>query len=184
MKEHIVHAFVLGRTPHKEHDRTVDLYTKELGRVCALARGLRKITSKLAGHLQPLSFAQVRLVEKNSFQVVDAKERAALPSSPRAVALAEFIRATTAELEPDVRLWYDLVRAAGELRTKGNFSYLPLIRDLGFDPRFASCEMCGEKKVKYFSPSNLSFFCAQCVARTHALKPSLNAVELIDLHVA
>jgi len=184
MKEYILNAFVIGRAAHREHDRAIDLYTKELGRIRALAKGLRKITSKLAGHLQPLKFVQVRLIEKNSFHVVDAKEIAALPLSRRSAALAELIRATTAELEQDVKLWYDIVRAGDELRIKGNFSCLPILRDLGFDPRFAACEACEGKLVKYFSLKDLSFLCARCAERFRALNCGRNELELIDIYVA
>lgn len=184
MKEYSLNAFVIGRAAHREHDRAIDLYTKELGRVRALAKGLRKITSKLACHLQPLKFVRVRLIEKKSFQIVDAKEIAALPHSSRSVELAEFIKATTAEFEPDAKLWYDIVRAGDELRTKGNFSYIPILRSLGFDPHFATCRACEEKPVKYFSLKNLSFLCARCAERFRAFNSERNELELIDIYVA
>ena len=184
MKEYNLSAFVLGRAQHKEHDTEVHLYTKELGRVRALAKGLRKITSKLSGHLQPLSFVKVRLIEKNAFHIVDAKEIFALPPSLQAISLAEFIKAGTAELEPDMRFWYDIVRAGDSLRVKGSFSYLPLIRDLGFDPAFAACEVCGNKQIKYFSLKDLAFLCALCLEQPRTLKHPINRLELIDIYVS
>lgn len=72
MQEYATPAFVLDVQPAGEYDARVFLFTKELGRVTARAKSIRKINSKLAGHLQPLMLSTVRLVEKHGFQVVDA----------------------------------------------------------------------------------------------------------------
>jgi DNA repair protein RecO (recombination protein O) len=46
-------AIVLSSYPYKEHDKIVTFYTQEYGKIEARARGTRKISSKLAGHLEP-----------------------------------------------------------------------------------------------------------------------------------
>lgn len=63
------HAIVLGRRDVREHDRLFVLYTREFGKEEAVATGVRKIVSKLAPHLTPLSvvdcmFARGKHVER------------------------------------------------------------------------------------------------------------------------
>lgn len=54
-----VHAIVLRHADWGEADRLVTLYTREQGKLRAIAKGARKITSRKAGHLEP--FTQVKL---------------------------------------------------------------------------------------------------------------------------
>lgn len=46
-------AFVLHRRPYRETSLIVELFTRDYGRVAAVARGLRKARSRHAGVLQP-----------------------------------------------------------------------------------------------------------------------------------
>lgn len=62
-----------------EFDAWIYLYTKEMGKLRAKARSVRKITSKLGSHLEPGLLVNVRLVSKSSdaslirsFQIADA----------------------------------------------------------------------------------------------------------------
>lgn len=48
-------AIVLKHIPFGEADRLVTLYTPQLGKVRAVAKGARRARSKLAGHLEPLT---------------------------------------------------------------------------------------------------------------------------------
>lgn len=54
-----VHAIILRHANWGEADRLVTLYTREQGKMRAIAKGARKITSRKAGHLEP--FTQVKL---------------------------------------------------------------------------------------------------------------------------
>lgn len=57
-----VRAVVIGREEWGEYDCLLTFYTRERGKIEAVARGLRKSTSKLAAHLEPLTVAEVFLV--------------------------------------------------------------------------------------------------------------------------
>lgn len=54
-------AIVLRRTDYGEGDRIVNFLTPGLGKVSALARGVRKPASKLAGGIEPFSVVNVTL---------------------------------------------------------------------------------------------------------------------------
>ncbi len=54
-----VDAVVLRHSDYGEADRLLTLYTRQLGKTRALAKGARKIASRKAGHIEP--FTQVKL---------------------------------------------------------------------------------------------------------------------------
>ncbi|MBI2484024.1 DNA repair protein RecO [Candidatus Uhrbacteria bacterium] len=50
-------GFIIGKRASREHDRIFILYTKEYGKIEALAQGVLKLSSKLGGSLELLSHA-------------------------------------------------------------------------------------------------------------------------------
>lgn len=160
MIEYSTKALVLDAKNINELDKLVYLYTEELGKVVARGKSARKITSKLAAYLEPLNFIRVRLVEKNGFQIVDALSFDKIAASRQTLAIAQFIKEMTAELQPDKKLWRFIRQSAGK-----NFSYRPLLKILGFDPDFARCHICDGRPVIYFFKNDQIFFCQQCLSR-------------------
>lgn len=59
---YLTHAIVLSRQDTGEHDMLFNLYTKEYGKVRALAQGIKKEQAKLRGHLETLSLVEVGFV--------------------------------------------------------------------------------------------------------------------------
>ncbi len=55
-------AIVLNRRPYQEADSRISLYTLEHGKLDLLVRGARKLSSKLAGHVEPLNLLEVMVV--------------------------------------------------------------------------------------------------------------------------
>ncbi len=159
MKEFLTEALVLGFEDLAEYDRVVSLYTKSLGKVLAKAKGARKITSKLIGHLQPLDFTRVRLIKKNGFQIVDALAFKKMERSLESLATVQFIKEMTPELQPDNDLWI-------LLKNKNNVSGKDLLSVLGFNPAFAECANCNKKKPEFFLKTDQVFLCKRCASKT------------------
>ncbi len=174
MTEYFTSALVLDTEDSAEFDKSIYLYTKELGKVVAKAKSIRKITSKLAGHLQPLNFVRIRLVEKKGFQITDALDLERIKPSQQALAVLQFIKEMTFELQPDKNLWSIIKKTFQDLKNNKEISYQPLLRALGFAPDFARCNVCDSKLVAYFSKSEQVFLCRRCV-----LKVSQDEVILI-----
>lgn len=59
-------AIVLRRTDYGEGDRIVNFLTPGMGKVSALAKGVRKPSSKLAGGIEPFSVVNVTLLKGRS----------------------------------------------------------------------------------------------------------------------
>lgn len=147
---------MLDKKSSGEFDSRVFLYTKELGRVSAKITSARKIISKLNPHLEPLNIVDVRLVHKNSFQVIDALRKEKLPLSFLKIIRA--IQELTMENEPDFSLWTLL-----QVLHQKNYPNLSVVlNNLGYSPEFASCVIC-EQNPTHFSFKELNFYCKNCI---------------------
>lgn len=54
-------AIILSRKDFREHDQIISLYTRDKGKLELLARGVKKITSKNAAHLEPFSVVDIEM---------------------------------------------------------------------------------------------------------------------------
>src|SRR5512146_2787224 len=58
-----VDAVVLRHSDYGEADRLLTLYTRELGKTRAIAKGARKIASRKAGHIEPFTHVRLQLAK-------------------------------------------------------------------------------------------------------------------------
>ena len=63
-------AIVLKSVDAGEVDRLLTIYSKELGKVRILAKGVKKIESKLRYSIEPFSYVQLILIEGRSFYIL------------------------------------------------------------------------------------------------------------------
>jgi len=61
MKRATTIAIVLGSKNFMESDKIVHLYSEDLGKIRAIAKGARRITSKFVGHLETLNLVTASL---------------------------------------------------------------------------------------------------------------------------
>jgi len=76
MAYHVYHteAIVLGSAPRGEANKRINLFTKELGLIGAVAQGVRLEKSKLRYSLEPFSLGIYAVVRgKNTWRVTDAE---------------------------------------------------------------------------------------------------------------
>src|SRR3989344_3683545 len=155
MQEFITEAVVLDRQDSGEQDCRVYLYTKEAGKLSCKVESVRKIISKLSGHLQPLNLVTARIVDKNGPQLVDALTIKKSEATPALINNLFLIKDFAAEGEPDFDLW--------EFLQKGNLETKALLSFFGFDPAFAKCYSCQNSSPQFFFPPDTSFYCRSCV---------------------
>ena len=163
MIEHSTWPIVLKRESVKEKDDDYTLFTWHLGKVRARTASTRKITSKLAGHLEPGTIGQVRMVQRSlesPLRLVEALSEAKTKDL-QAIRVLEFAEKITPFHEEDHALFITLKRAVidGVDERSGFRKILALS---GFDPKCASCDWCGSKKIAYFLPDDIIFLCKQC----------------------
>lgn len=181
MIEIISDAIVLHKEDLGEYDSYVALYTEKIGKVNARATALRKITSKLAAHLEPLNHVSVRLISRRDsifdargFQLADAL----IINKPNWIKrdqdnLREVLRVfyLMSKIIPDGALDADLWNLfynihLGGVKTDINSA----LKLMGFDRRFASCELCGSDSVSHFLLGGSTFVCRLCILRNQILR--------------
>ncbi len=65
-----VEAVVLRHSDWGEADRLLTLYTRERGKVRAIAKGARRIRSRKAGHLEPFTRVTLQLAKGRDLLIV------------------------------------------------------------------------------------------------------------------
>ncbi|HPT40726.1 MAG TPA: DNA repair protein RecO [Candidatus Paceibacterota bacterium] len=115
MLEYETRAIVLAKKTVGETDGRIALYTEELGKVDAIAKGLKKIIAKLSHHLEPLNLIQCSIVSANNKHLTSAltinsflnirKNEAALFVALKNV---EILNQAFSMPEPDKILWKKL----------------------------------------------------------------------------
>lgn len=68
---------VLKRMDFGEADRILTMYTRDGGKLRAIAKGVRRTTSRSAGHLEPFTLADVQLARGRELDVVAQAETVA-----------------------------------------------------------------------------------------------------------
>ncbi|MBI1960722.1 MAG: recombination protein O N-terminal domain-containing protein [Candidatus Liptonbacteria bacterium] len=168
MEEYTTEAVVLAKHESGEADTVITLYTRALGKVRAIARSSRKITSKLAGHLEPSSLVTVRLARRKMFHVADALMSRRFPNAERILAFL----AHHTEHGADERTWNVLMDTLEANEREERMHIGSLLQTLGYDPAFAACATCGITPTQYVTAANLDFYCGPCADRIGTRTPA------------
>jgi DNA repair protein RecO (recombination protein O) len=163
-----------------EADRIITLLTRRHGRVRAVAKGVRRTSSRIGGRLEPFMLADVQLHEGRSLDVVTQVETLAPYAAgivgdyrryTAGTAMLETAeRLTDVEKEPAVQQFLLLV---GGLRALSEGTHDPglvldafLLRSLsvaGWAPSFSDCAHCGEPGPhRAFSMPSGGSVCPNC----------------------
>ena len=165
-----------------EADRVLHLYTPDHGRVGAVAKGVRRVKSRMGGRLEPLS--RVRLVlhrgrgELCTVSQADTlnahaalrERRASLERGTQACEAVLRLLDSTESNRPAYNLLcheLGLLDQSATAATRGQALAfrLKLLLAAGFAPELASCAACGEAEhLGGFSPSAGGVVCASCEA--------------------
>jgi DNA repair protein RecO (recombination protein O) len=150
-------AVVLRTYKLGEADRIVVLATAGHGKVRAVAKGVRKTSSRFGARLEPLSHVALQLYEGRNLDIVTQAEsidtfraiREDLDRYAAGIAALEVIDQLSMEREADLRRFSMLV---GVLRTIAENDnplvvpafYLKILAHEGFQPEVDVCVSCGE----------------------------------------
>jgi DNA repair protein RecO (recombination protein O) len=186
MPLHTTEAIIIGSYDLAEADRIVVFYTPTAGKVRAVAEGVRRIRSKLAGSVQ--LFAEGRLVYFERPNKTLHKVNEFAPARPHQllredldrIALAstavEAVALGVEDNEPSPHLYQLLAEVLDQLETAGRPAVvlqgylLHLLRVLGYRPEFSECVRCrGHLPVRveaHLSPTHGGLICAACRSGT------------------
>lgn len=178
-------AIVLSRFDLGEADRVLTLITPDGGKLKAIAKGIRKPTSRLGGSLEPFAELTVALARGRTFDVVTQvsvghawlRLRDDLESAATAWYLAELADRSLEERHAAEPL-YTLLRRAYELLDAGmapgrvaRWFEMHLLDELGVRPEVDRCVECDRvlESVERFRwvPPTGGVVCARCPGPPH-----------------
>jgi len=189
-------AVVLRTHKLGEADRIITLLTRDLGRVRAVAKGIRRTSSRWGSRLEPFSHVDLQLAEGRSLDVVTQAETIT-PFSATLGADYERYTAGTAMLETAERLVTEdrepalqhFLLLVGGLRAltdtarpSGQVLDSYLLRSLsvaGYAPSFEDCARCGVPGPhRWFHPAAGGVLCPGCKLPGSA-NPAAETVALL-----
>lgn len=191
---HRVKGIILRKQDYRENDRLFVIYTDELGKIEAVAKGARKIKSKMAGHLELFSVINLMVAPgKTYYQIAGAdKERNFLNinSNLAKTVLASFclesVDSFTKLGHPDKKVCELLMEVLeifnGEkvknffkLYILSKFFVLKLLSISGWTPELYVCVKCKKKIIpsgNYFDAVRGGLVCGQCGKTDFPISPA------------
>jgi DNA repair protein RecO (recombination protein O) len=149
-------AIVLRQRKLGDADKIITLYSAEYGKLDAVAKGVRRITSRLAGHVEPLNHGSFMFAHGRNLDVVTQVQtietfqrlRDDLDRLSRAFYVAELTDRATEEREANFavyRLLLDALRRLCQdcdLDLVLRFFEMSLLVKLGYQPELGVCVVC------------------------------------------
>jgi len=178
------HALVLSRRPWSESSQVVTLLTPDLGKLRAVARGVRRLKSEVGPALEPITESEVVLSQSPRSDLAQIRSaeveefysglKRSLVRVALAGALCELADRAMPEEEANLPL-YEHVRTAlrgierSDDRPAVNWLWwaaLQLAADLGYAMQFGACVRCGSTELPHpeFSAAEGGPVCANCRA--------------------
>jgi DNA repair protein RecO (recombination protein O) len=190
-------AIVISHKDWGEADRMLWLYTRKLGKVQAIAKGVRKMRSRKAGHLEPFTCSNLMFARGRTFLIVTQAETVApfldlredLLKVGYAAYISELLDRFTYE-EDDNQLIYQLLkdtltRIDGEPEPYPAVRYfeIHLLDLLGYKPELTNCVNCDsliQPEDQFFSISLGGVVCPRCGSRIQDARPiSMNTLKYL-----
>ncbi len=201
-----VEAIVLKRTDHGEADRLLTLFTPDLGKMRAIAKGARKPSSRKSGHVELFAHTHLLVAKGKQLDVVTQADtldaflplRENLERVGYAYYLAELVDKFSEEGTENRAVFDLLLHALAALGDATNdpdllarFFELRVLQYVGYRPQLFNCIHCGkaiEPQENYFSAEAGGVLDPECVqtqreqiaGRAYDAQPiSLNALKLL-----
>ncbi len=201
-------AVVLKGFDYGETDKILTLYTPDEGKVRAIAKGVRRVTSRLGGHVDLFAHASVLLVHGRNMEIVTQGQarhtfprlRDSLDALTKACYVAELVDRFTEDGQANPALFRALVRAleridaavagVGAVAVAGVRSNaalrlfeLQLLALSGYRPQLHSCLSCDtpiEPGANAFDPALGGVLCPACAPAHASAHPiSTDALKLL-----
>jgi DNA repair protein RecO (recombination protein O) len=194
MCEHSTDAYVLKKTIYRESDYIVSLYTKDFGKISAIARNAKKSRKRYAGRLE--QFLELRIKFKSRKRKINYLEDVTINSSLANITsdydrfkwgcfILEYIEKLSAKEDPNLS-FYMLLKSALE-KINGNYNLNNILRFqyralkcVGLNPDLTICYKCGNKikDFGYLSIRKGGIVCRECF-KTIKINIAVNDVKFV-----
>lgn len=192
-------AIVLKRIKLGEADRILTLYTADLGKIKAVAKGTRRPKSKLGGHVELLTHSLLMLARGRNLDIITQAQtidnflalKDDLGRISYSLYILELVDSFTAEHIENRRLFNLLLDTLHQLSEAKDgepvlrYFELHLLDHLGYRPRLQQCAGCDaplQPATNFFSSSQGGALCHDCGYQEPIARPlSLNALKVLRL---
>lgn len=179
LRSYRAEGIVLRRRNIGDADTIFTVFSEREGKFDAVARGVRKATSRMRGHLEPLTLSRFQIARGRSIDVFSQAETvrsfpgliADLDRCAAAIACAELVERFTVDHAENRALYRLFLRAldgieqAPDYRLVQRFFELHLLDDAGFELQLFGCAVCAahlEEQETLFAPEAGGLVCREC----------------------
>ena len=190
---------VLKGFDYGEKDRILTLYTPDMGKVRAIAKGVRGGTSRMGGHVDLFAHASVLLVHGRNMEIVTQGQarhtfphlRDDLTALTKACYVAELVDRFTEDGQANSALFrvlvHSLERINGDDAVRADAALrlfeLQLLTLSGYRPQLRACVSCDtpiEPGANAFDPALGGVLCPTCAPAHASARPiSTTALKLL-----
>lgn len=192
-----VEAIVLRHLDWGEADRLIWLFTREYGKLRAVAKGVRKARSRKAGHLEPFTRVSLLLARGKEIPLITQVDTldAYLPIREDLIRmtcglyLVELLDRFTYEEGANLSIFTLLADSLGRLSQEvdqdlvARYYEIRLLDYLGFRPHLFKCAQCSQEikaENQYFSALQGGVLCPKCGPRVSGSRPiSMQALKYL-----
>ena len=192
-------AIIIKKIKLGEADRILTLYTPYLGKIRAVARGVRRPRSKLAGHLELLTHSLVSLASGRNLDTITGSQtissflplKSVLELTSYALYTTELVDQFTADHIENQPLFQSLLETMGHLCQFGaneqilRHFELHLLNEVGYRPQLQQCVSCHlplEPTTNSFCSGAGGMLCPNCLQSQPLTYPlSVNALKVLRL---
>lgn len=198
-----IKALILNRKPFSEDGSRVTVYSENLGKLELVARGTKKIKSKLAGHLEPISLVEIMVVRGKQYNYIGTvvskdcyvkikNNFAKIKAAGQAIKVFNLI-IKLGQSDQDIfhllKNYFDFLAGASAKTDYDFFAQLfvlKLLVKLGHKPELYNCVNCHKK----ISPSGNKFdltrgglVCAKCSGHNQLMQLTISddCIKLLRL---
>lgn len=190
-------AIVLRHINYGEADRILTLYTRDQGKMRVIAKGVRKIKSRKAGHLEPFNRITLQIARGHDLNIVTQAETLqayptihnSLESIGYASILVELVDKLTFEAEENLAIFQLLTDGLNRL-DQGEDPFLTILyfeihylEALGYKPELFCCANCRrpiEPVDQFFAPGPGGIICPHCAPGIPGSRPaSMQALKYL-----
>jgi len=192
-------ALIIKKIKLGEADRILTLYTPYLGKIRAVAKGVRRPRSKLAGHLELLTHSLVSLARGRNLDTIIGSQtidgflplKSDLQLTSHALYATELVDQFAAEHIENRPLFQLLLETMHRLCLSNSnelvlrYFELHLLNQVGYRPQLQQCVSCHqplEPVTNSFCPSTGGILCPNCSQSLPLTRPvSVNALKVLRL---
>lgn len=180
-------GIILKGFDFKEADQIITLFSREMGKISAIAKGVKKPKSSLRGLVQPFCHSDLYLVPSGGMYIITqgkiidffGEVREDLDKTIQALYIMELLDKSLPDRDPNPPLYTMTLKVLSflGLHTVSSLSMrfyeIKLLSLLGYEPVLGRCAVCDAKDaLSKFNPAQGGVLCPVCASSNGGLKVS------------